>query len=73
MEKAKLSREDKSDLVSIKERDLTGHLENGNGAKAKTSKKTPKDKQEDLASSDYQLFEALNLLKGLSIARQLKQ
>lgn len=53
----------------IKESDLTGHLENGNGAKDKetASKTAGKEKEEKLATADYQLYEALNLLKGLAI------
>jgi len=54
----------------IKEADLSGHLSNGNG----TGKKKPGDKggeeKESLAQTDYQLYEALNLLKGLSIQRE---
>ncbi|WJW75551.1 S41 family peptidase [Thiohalobacter sp. IOR34] len=49
----------------IKEADLSRHLENGN---AKNGKKQPKKaKKASLAKSDYQLYEALNLLKGLAI------
>lgn len=55
----------------IKEADLSGHLTNGDSKKA--DKKTPgKDEPEEehLAHSDYQLYEALNLLKGLAIQRE---
>ncbi len=60
----------KSNPFRIKERDLAKHLDNGNsndtendksGAEAEESKKV------DLASTDYQLNEALTLLKGLKI------
>jgi len=62
----------------IKEADLSGHLENGNGKKGgKKSKKHAGDKAEDkeksLAQTDYQLYEALNLLRGLSIQREHMQ
>jgi carboxyl-terminal processing protease len=50
----------------IKEADLTGHLENGKGNKPKKSEEKP-EQEESLASSDYTLNEALNLLKGLTI------
>ncbi len=75
VEKANISRKEKSAVGLIKEKDLTGHLSNGDN-KSKEQKQTidkgkSKDDGDDLATKDYQLFEALNLLKGLSIARQL--
>ncbi|HHJ15358.1 MAG TPA: S41 family peptidase [Gammaproteobacteria bacterium] len=60
----------------VKEADLSGHLSNGNGHKPKKSsdKGKDKDKQEkSLAQRDYQLYEALNLLKGLAIQREQMQ
>lgn len=52
----------------VKERDLPGHLSNGNGDEEPTSNEPASDKQtKDLATTDYQLNEALNLLKGLNI------
>ena len=53
----------------IKEADLAGHLESG------TEEDTEKTKSEDsvekqIATKDYQLYEALNMLKGLSIFAQ---
>jgi carboxyl-terminal processing protease len=53
----------------VKERDLSGHLENGNGA---TVAKNNGDAK--LVEQDFQLFEALNLLKALVILQPpLKQ
>lgn len=60
----------------VKEADLSGHLLNGNGAKEKNKKAKDKSGEEEkvsLAQSDYQLYEALNLLKGLAIQRELMQ
>jgi len=58
----------------IKEADLSGHLSNGNGKKAgKSAGKDENAEEESLAQSDYQLYEALNLLKGLSIQREQMQ
>ncbi len=61
----------------VKEADLTGHLSNGNGKKTKKKKKDSeedKEKQEEaLSQTDYQLYEALNLLKGLAIQREKMQ
>ena len=64
--RAKLTRE--QDESGIKEADLQGHLGNGNGGADKPSKgktNTPSRPQDD----DYQLSQALNLLKGLSVTR----
>ena len=49
--------------MGIKEADLTGHLSQGATKKAATS--NTKKRQEKI--KDYQLIEALNLLKGLVI------
>jgi carboxyl-terminal processing protease len=67
----------KSNPFRIKERDLAKHLENGNDSDKSdgTEKvdKTAKDKNKkeaksvELASTDYQLNEALTLLKGLRV------
>jgi len=57
----------------IKEADLSGHLTNGNGKKAaqvKDHKSEKSEKKKSLAHTDYQLYEALNLLKGLAIQRE---
>ncbi len=59
----------------LKERDLSRHLQNGD-AKSETEKaaEAQKKHEEELAKlqrTDYQLFEALNLLKGLNIAREM--
>ncbi|HEB98049.1 MAG TPA: S41 family peptidase [Thiotrichales bacterium] len=54
----------------VKEADLSRHLENGNGNGKKKPKNGAKAKDEEkisLARKDYQLYEALNLLKGLAI------
>ena len=58
----------KSNPFRIKERDLAKHLENGNGTEETPDKSKPEqDDKVDLASTDYQLNEALTLLKGLKI------
>ncbi len=51
----------------LKEADLNNSLANENGAA--TSDEKAKDGDLSLAESDYALYEALNLLKGLSILR----
>jgi len=57
-----------SALNPIKEADLVGHLDNGNSAKTPGKKSEQgKKQQKPLVERDYQLNEALNLLKGLYI------
>lgn len=58
----------KSDFKRLKEADLSGHLENGNDTKNKSNNRE-KDPLEDLADTDYQLYEALNTLKAISISK----
>ncbi len=59
----------------IKEADLSRHLLNGKETEPVVVpsedklEAIEKDPKESLAQTDYQLYEALNLLKGLSIAR----
>jgi len=60
---------EEGDTALIKEADLTGHLLNGNGEKPAEEGKEP-DAGAPLASNDYGLYEAYNLLKGMSILRQ---
>ena len=59
-------------VARVKERDLAGHLSNGeDGGAAGGADQTKKDDDDEqtapLASTDYPLYEALNLLKGLAI------
>ncbi len=63
-------------LQPLKESDLSGHLSNGNDrvldeGDGETS--GAEAGKESLAQSDYQLYEALNLLKGLSILQERMQ
>ncbi|MCP3662398.1 MAG: S41 family peptidase [Gammaproteobacteria bacterium] len=48
----------------VKEADLAGHLENGEGKKKKQGEE---DKAVSLVEQDYQLYEALNMLKAQQI------
>ena len=63
-------RQTKEPLLGVKEADLSKHLENGNGVKDKQKTKKPAKEQQALAVSDYQLYEALNLLKGLTLLKE---
>ncbi len=58
----------------VKESQLEGHLENDKDKT--TEKKDDKDKQlspEELVRRDYQLYEALNLLKGLQVVQSMRK
>jgi carboxyl-terminal processing protease len=62
-------------IEPLKEADLSGHLENGNGKGDKKADKKS-DEEEDAALSpadDYMLYEALNMLKGLVILQERMQ
>jgi carboxyl-terminal processing protease len=74
----KVAKDDQQDALDpIKEADLKGSLVNENASKkdkdAAAKEKEDREKQvkdaETLAQSDYSLYEALNLLKGLIIAK----
>ena len=72
LEPLKVTKLETSGLERVKEADLSGHLANGNGdgnSKAKKDNKGKDDKKASLAQTDYQLYEALNLLKGLEILK----
>ncbi len=66
-------------VARLREADLRDHLENGNGKKSdkatkdeKASKKEGESDEKDKLKNDYQLNEALNLLKGVNIVKKLK-
>jgi len=69
----KMPASDKNEAATFSESDLDGRLSNPNGDSDDTgdSAKTIEDTAK-LAETDFQLFEALNLLKGLHILNQLK-
>ena len=61
-------------IEPLKEADLSRHLENGNGGGAKhDATKADDSDDESLAHDDYQLYEALNMLKGLVIQQERLQ
>ncbi|WP_437879628.1 S41 family peptidase [Pseudomonas sp. LRF_L74] len=65
--RAKVTRE--QDNENLKEADLLGHLGNGNGGEDKPSSKKAKASPRP-QDDDYQLSQALNLLKGLNVTRK---
>jgi len=75
VEEAKVTKSEQQDR--LREADLARHLENGDAETApRTDQKKPADKKKDNKSArglpsedDYQLSQALNLLKGVTIFR----
>ncbi|MFZ5757360.1 MAG: S41 family peptidase [Pseudomonadota bacterium] len=65
IEDARLTRRD--DGAAFREADLPGHLSNGNGNPERKGKDS--DKPTALADDDYQLYEALNILRGITLSR----
>lgn len=65
-----VSQKKSNGFTPLKEADLNKHLENG-GAKQQDPKKQSESKKDEetkpLAERDYELYEALNLLKGMVI------
>ena len=72
IENIRVNSEEQTNNGRIKEADLSGHLDKGSAKdKDKETDKNSKEKKEkngpSLAETDYQLYEALNVLKGLAI------
>ncbi|AMO67065.1 S41 family peptidase [Zhongshania aliphaticivorans] len=60
--------------IQVTEADLAGHLGRGDGAESDgKSRKKEKNDSNELAANDNQLYEALNLLKGLYIMSSAKK
>jgi len=76
LDDVKVSEKDDNGFKRTKEKDLAGHLSNGDGEEEEsTGKKDSKDKDSKLtlAKEDYALYEALNLLKGISLVKSLRK
>ena len=71
VERARLTREEQGDM--LKEADLQGHLSNANAEKNPRASNDPKTRRSKPQDDDYQLAQALNLLKGLNITRATPQ
>jgi carboxyl-terminal processing protease len=67
----KLSADNEKADTSYSEKDLDGRLSNPNGEGEGSEKVKPES--ENLAQTDFQLYEALNLLKGLTILNEINQ
>ncbi len=66
----KLASTHRGTITPLKEKDLTGHLVNNNAGRT-NAKAVKKDRQEqlELAKTDYPVYAALDLLKGLYLVR----
>ncbi len=65
VENARLTRVE--EMERVKEKDLSGHLEN---QAEETESDNANTEAQDLSQSDYQLYEALNLLKALNVLKK---
>ncbi|WP_178862254.1 S41 family peptidase [Thiomicrorhabdus cannonii] len=77
---AKIEKVDTSDFMNVKEKDLSGHLENGNGNGKDKADKNGESKQasadEDIAKlleKDYELNEAFRVLKTMALTQQMQK
>ncbi len=76
LDDVKVSKREDNGFKPTKEKDLSGHLKNGDADEENNNGiKDSKDMKEKmvLAKEDYALYEALNLLKGISLVKQLQQ
>lgn len=67
LSKVRLEAIERSSVKPLKEADLSHHLSNGNGKTPKSVDGSSEKSDEKLATNDYPLSEALNVLKGISI------
>jgi len=72
---------DKDEIKALSEADLSGHISNPDGEKKKpegadkpelSESDDKKKKTKNLAKEDYSLFEALNILKGMSLVQAMR-
>ncbi len=75
IDKVKLAKIEDEFIGIVKEADLSGHLENGqNDPDAFSEEEENIDESEEeampLSTTDYELYEALNVLKGLAILKR---
>jgi len=74
LEDVEVSKKKDNGFKPTKEKDLSGHLENGDADEAGSDNEANKDKEKlSLAKEDYALYEALNLLKGISLVKGLQK
>jgi carboxyl-terminal processing protease len=79
IELVKVEKIDDNGLSNVKEKDLSGHLENGNGTESKeksdaksADKDAAKAELQEVLDKDFELNEAIRLLKTMTFAQQMK-
>lgn len=70
VEEVSVPESDEQKFKGFTEADLGGHLLNGNGTKKEKPKKASTNDEQRLIYDDYQLYTALTILKGLSVAQR---
>ena len=77
VEKVKLEKVEESAIGNIKEKDLTGHLENGNGAEEASEALSEADSKDDevkkLLEKDYELNEAVRVLQTMALTQKMQK
>ncbi|MBO1923103.1 S41 family peptidase [Thiomicrorhabdus sp. 6S3-12] len=71
----KVEKVEKSKIGNIKEKDLSGHLSNGNGDKEEeelTEQERVSKETEALLDKDFELSEAMRIVRTMILAQQLK-
>ena len=71
--KLKVEHVDDDPATIVKEADLSGHLTNDTKPRNIESVDSNDDNAESLSATDYELYEALNVLKGLALLQQQKK
>lgn len=66
LEPLKLTKREENPFGRIRESDLSGHLENTDGGEEEDEVEE-EEEELPLAQTDYELYEALNLLKGMAL------
>jgi len=67
LDRISLTAANEPEFAPVTEADLAGHLDNGSGEQKTDEAKAKNQVAKHSVDADYQLFEALNLLKGLHI------
>ncbi|HED39077.1 MAG TPA: peptidase S41, partial [Chromatiales bacterium] len=70
LDRINLTAANEPEFEPVSEADLAGHLDNGQGDTENRSEQTEGKVAQHSVDNDYQLYEALNLLKGLYILTQ---
>lgn len=75
LDDVEVSKKKDNGFKATKEKDLSGHLTNGDEEESSNDANTSKENKDklSLAKEDYALYEALNLLKGISLVNGLQK